>query len=71
MPIINVQTLIQNTYTVKVPIQNVRDFGLDSQKLWSHVPGCEKMELLGKNTYHSLVGVKVGPYLQGSISPPP
>ncbi len=53
--------LIDEKFTVKAPLQKVWDFLLDPEKIGSCVPGCEKIEITEKNTYLSIVKVKVGP----------
>jgi len=52
--------LIEEKFVVKAAPQQVWDFVLDPEKLSSCVPGCEKMELIGENTYLSVVKAKVG-----------
>lgn len=53
--------LIEEKFTIKAPLQKVWDFLLDPEKIGSCVPGCEKIEITDKNTYLSVVKVKVGP----------
>lgn len=52
---------IEEKSIVKAPTQNIWDFLLDPHKLASCVPGCEKVEILGDNSYLVTEALKVGP----------
>ena len=53
--------LIEGKFTVKVPIKKAWEVLLNPETLAACVPGAEKMELIGENTYESVVKQKVGP----------
>lgn len=52
---------IEEQSVLKAPIKKVWDFLLDFQKLASCVPGCEKVEAIGGNSYIVTEAVKIGP----------
>jgi carbon monoxide dehydrogenase subunit G len=53
---------IEGQFTIEAPIQTVWDSLLDPQTLGSCVPGAEKMDVIGENTYESVVKQRVGPF---------
>ena len=52
---------IEGKLLIKAPIQDVRDFLLDPQKLAPCVPGCENVVTLADNSYMVTEAVKIGP----------
>jgi len=52
---------IEEKSIVKAPIQDTWNFLLDPQKLAFCVPGCEKVEVLGKDSYLVTETVRIGP----------
>ena len=52
---------IEETNIVRAPIQDMWDFLLDLEKVAFCVPGCEKVEPLGNNSYLVGAAVKIGP----------
>ena len=53
--------IIEGSFSLKAPIQEVWDFLLKPETLSSCVPGAEKMEIIDEKTYDSVVKQKVGP----------
>jgi carbon monoxide dehydrogenase subunit G len=53
--------LIEGSFTLKAPIQEVWDFLLEPGTLASCIPGAEKMEAIDDKTYETIVKQKVGP----------
>lgn len=51
--------LVNETFRVKAPIQKVWQFMLDPERIGSCIPGCEKIENLGENTYESTIKVNL------------
>ncbi len=51
--------IVQETFRVKAPIQKVWQFMLDPEKIGPCIPGCEKIEILGENTYESTITFKL------------
>ncbi|MFQ5842046.1 MAG: CoxG family protein [Thermodesulfobacteriota bacterium] len=49
--------LVEETFRVKAPIEKLWQFMLDPEEMGSCIPGCEKIELLGENTYESTIRV--------------
>ena len=55
--------IFEKTVTVKVPLQKVRDFLWDTEKLASCIEGCERVEEIEpKKRYTAFVEAKVGPF---------
>lgn len=52
---------IRQEFEVNAPQQKVWDFLMDAMKVGECMPGVEKVEPLGDNTYGVVVSVKVGP----------
>ncbi|MFC2047477.1 CoxG family protein [Chloroflexota bacterium] len=52
---------VEEKSIVKAPIQDIWDFLLDPNRLAFCVPGCEKVEILGDNSYLVTEVLKVGP----------
>ncbi len=53
--------IIEGTFTVKAPIQDLWDTLMEPETLRECVPGAEKIELIDANTYDCVVKQKVGP----------
>jgi carbon monoxide dehydrogenase subunit G len=53
--------LIEGKFTLDAPIQEVWDFLFEIDTLAACVPGAEKIEEVGENTYDAIVKQKVGP----------
>jgi carbon monoxide dehydrogenase subunit G len=53
--------LIEETFCVRAPIQQVWDFLLDIPSVSRCLPGCEEATELDENTYHGIVAARVGP----------
>jgi len=54
--------LIEETFSVKAPIQKVWNFLLDPKTIGSCIPGCEQIEAIDENNFVTTVKVKVGPF---------
>lgn len=52
--------LIEETFRVKSPIDELYNFFLDAQKVGQCIPGCESVEVVGDNEYDSIIKAKVG-----------
>jgi len=52
---------IEGRFTLNVPIRETWDNLLDPETLAACIPGCEKMEAIGENTYDCTIKQKVGP----------
>jgi carbon monoxide dehydrogenase subunit G len=46
-------------FRVKAPIQKVWEFMLDPQKIGPCIPGCDKIEVRGKDAYESTITIKL------------
>jgi uncharacterized protein len=53
--------LIEETFSVSAPIQQVWDFLLDIPSVSGCLPGCEEATTLDENTYQGVVAARVGP----------
>src|SRR6266545_2563738 len=53
--------LIEETFSVRAPIQQVWDFLLDIPVVSRCLPGCEEATVLDENTYQGVVAARVGP----------
>ena len=51
---------IEETFSVKVPIQKLWDSLLDPQIVGPCIPGCEKVEPINDKEYDSIIKAKVG-----------
>jgi len=51
--------IVEEKFRVKASIQEVWAFMLDPEKIGSCIPGCEKIEIIGENTYESTIAVKL------------
>jgi len=52
--------LIEETFSVKSPIQKLWDSLLDPEIVGPCIPGCEKVEPISDNEYDSIIKAKVG-----------
>jgi len=52
--------LIEETFSVKSPIQKLWDSLLDPEIVGPCIPGCEKVEPINDNEYDSIIKAKVG-----------
>jgi carbon monoxide dehydrogenase subunit G len=53
--------LIEETFSVRAPIQQVWDFLLDIPSVSRCLPGCEEATGLDENTYQGILAARVGP----------
>ncbi len=54
--------LIEETFSVKAPVQKVWEFLLNPETIGACIPGCEHLEALDKDNFLTTVKVKVGPF---------
>jgi carbon monoxide dehydrogenase subunit G len=47
--------IVNENFRVKAPIEEVWQFMLDPEKIGPCIPGCEKIEVVGENTYESTI----------------
>jgi len=52
---------IEETFSVKAPVERVWDFMMAPERMAPCVPGCGEVEILGENHYRANVKVAVGP----------
>jgi len=52
---------IEETFSVKAPVERVWDFMMAPERMGPCVPGCGEVEILGENHYRANVKVAVGP----------
>ena len=52
--------LIEGKFTMKAPIQEVWDFLLKPETIFSCIPGAQKMEAVDDNTWEGIIKEKVG-----------
>ena len=57
---------VAGEYTFNAPRQEVWEGLLDPDVLAATMPGCEKLELTGENTYEGVLNIRVGP-VQGKF----
>lgn len=53
--------LVEEKFSVNVPVREVWDFLLEPKNIGSCIPGCEKIEAINEKDFLSTVKVKVGP----------
>jgi carbon monoxide dehydrogenase subunit G len=51
--------LVKEKFRVKGSMEDVWQFMLDPEKIGSCIPGCEKIELLGEDSYRSTIRIKL------------
>jgi carbon monoxide dehydrogenase subunit G len=52
--------LVEEKFTVKIPLRKLFDFLLDVKAVGPCIPGCEKLEAISQNEYESIIKAKVG-----------
>jgi len=52
---------IEETFSVKAPVERVWDFMMAPERMAPCVPGCGEVEIIGENHYRANVKVAVGP----------
>ena len=52
--------LIAEIFKIPISINDLYEFFLDAHKVGLCIPGCESVEMVGKNEYDSIIKAKVG-----------